>query len=45
MTDGGPDVSPQQLDEKWRAYPDTTLEFESRSPLCGDLRELVTHDV
>ena len=44
MSDAEPEVSPRQADEKWHAYPDTILEFESRPPLRVDLRENVADD-
>lgn len=45
-TDVGPPqtVDEQQVDEKWRAYPNTILEFAGRPPLRLDLRERVTDD-
>lgn len=50
MTNTRPDVRPQQhvddrqVEEKWRAYPNTVLEFAGSPPLRLDLREPVTDD-
>lgn len=42
MSHGQPDIAPEQVDEKWRAYPDTVLEFDADPSLRIDLREPVT---
>jgi hypothetical protein len=50
VTNTRPDVGPpqhvdeQQVEEKWRAYPNTILEFAGSPPLRLDLRERVTDD-
>ena len=36
--------APDDVDEKWRAYPDTILEFEGDVPLRLDLRRRLSPD-